>query len=71
MCEGARWSKFADLRRDFRTAVLVGDRVIFNILNNRYRVIAIVNYRQHGVLARWIGSHADQDCLTEKEIKNL
>jgi mRNA interferase HigB len=70
-CEGASWSTFADLKRDFRSADLVGDRVIFNILNNRYRLIAIVNFVRHGVLVRWIGSHPEYDRLTEGEIRNL
>jgi len=69
--ENARWSNFAELRGDFKSADLVGDRTIFDILNNRYRLIAIVNYRQHGVLVRWIGTHSDYDRLTEKEIKSL
>jgi len=45
--------------------------VIFDILNNRFRLITIVNYPKHGVLVRWIGTHAEYDRLTTKEIKNL
>jgi mRNA interferase HigB len=71
VCEAARWSNFSDLKRDFKLADVVGDRVIFDILHNRYRIIAILNYTQHGVLIRWIGTHADYDRLSEKEIRRI
>lgn len=71
ICESAKWVNFADLRGDFKSADIVGDRVIFDILNNRYRLITIVNYPKHGVLVRWIGTHAEYDRLTTIEIKNL
>ena len=69
--EHGRWSNFAELRKNFRSADAVGDRVVFNIMNNRYRLIATVDYVQHGGLIRWIGTHVSYDRLSSEEIKRI
>lgn len=69
--ERADWSSFADLRRDYPSADQVGDKVIFNIKGNRYRLIVQVNYAYRIVLVKWVGTHAEYDRLTAQEIKNL
>jgi mRNA interferase HigB len=67
----ADWSKTHDVIADFPKTDFVGDRAIFNIHGNRYRLIAIVEFERKRVLVRWIGTHAEYDRLTEKEIREL
>ena len=69
--EHASWENFADVRRTYASADALGDKVIFNIKGNTYRLIAIVNYESRHVLVRWIGTHAEYNWLTEGEIKDL
>ncbi len=67
----ADWNSFAELRDTFRNADLVGDRVVFNIKRNEYRLIAYVNYDYKQVLIKFIGSHADYSRLSRRDIENL
>jgi mRNA interferase HigB len=69
--EGADWSNFADVRRDFPSADAVGDKLIFNIGGNKYRLIVRVSYRYRRLSLKWIGTHAEYDRLTRKEIEDL
>jgi len=42
--EAARWHNFAEVRSMFKDADPVGGYVIFNIRQNRYRLITVVHY---------------------------
>jgi mRNA interferase HigB len=45
----------------FRTADVVGSQTIFNIGGNKYRLIALVNYRLGIVLVQHVLTHAEYD----------
>ena len=55
----AQWQSFTDLRLVFPSADLVGNLTIFNISGNRYRLIALVDYRYKKVFIRHVLTHAD------------
>ena len=55
----ARWTSFAELRTDFRSADQVGRRTVFNISGNKYRLIARVNYRTTRVFILHVMKHAE------------
>jgi mRNA interferase HigB len=58
----AQWSGPADIRRAYASAsLLAGDRVVFNIKGNTYRVVVMVKYEFHAVYVRFIGTHAEYD----------
>ena len=57
----ATWRSLVDTRKDFRHADLVGERTVFNIGGNKYRLIAKVNYRTQRVFIRAILTHAEYD----------
>lgn len=59
----AKWRGTADIRARYATADFVaGDRVIFNIRGNNYRLIVAVRYAPlYLVFVRFIGTHADYD----------
>jgi mRNA interferase HigB len=58
----AEWSSPADVKRDYATAdTLPGNRVVFNIGGNNYRIVAKLEYRFQDVYVRFIGTHAEYD----------
>jgi mRNA interferase HigB len=59
----ASWRHLADVKAQFRSASAVGDRVIFNIAGNKYRLVAYINYEFFTVYVRFVGTHADYDEL--------
>ena len=59
------WKSFNDLKAKYPSASLVGgNRVIFNIKGNRYRLVALVIWRDNQMLIEFIGTHAEYDKLT-------
>jgi mRNA interferase HigB len=42
--ETVRWHNFPEVRNTFKDADSVGDYVIFNVRNNRYRLITVIHY---------------------------
>lgn len=50
-----------ETREDFPPADLVGQRTVFHIGGNKYRLIARVNYRTQRVFIRAILTHAEYD----------
>ena len=69
--EAADWSSYADLRRDYPAADLVADKVVFNVGGNNYRVICYVPFGKRTVYILWVGTHAEYDALSEKDIRKL
>ena len=49
-----------ELKRKFSDVDYVGnDRYVFNIGGNKYRLVALINFKAHRTYVRYIGSHAD------------
>ena len=63
IAEAASWRHCADIKDQFRTASAVGDRVVFNIAGNKYRLVAYINYGFHTVYVRFVGTHREFDRL--------
>ncbi len=62
MVKAADWSRPTDIKELFRSAdILAGDRVVFDIGGNKYRLVAAVHYRGKRVFIRFIGTHAEYD----------
>lgn len=57
----ASWRHFADVKAQFGTASAVGDRIVFNIAGNKYRLVAYVNYGFHTIYIRFVGTHREYD----------
>lgn len=58
--ESASWKSPADIRARYATAsFLSGNRVIFNIKGNRYRMEVKVAYNTGVVLVKRIGTHSE------------
>jgi mRNA interferase HigB len=67
----ADWGSFAEVRTDFASVDQVGDRLIFDIGGNKYRLIVAVDYRYRQLFVRWIGTHAEYDRLTSERIETV
>lgn len=64
----SRWTTAHGIKQALPSADQLGDRLVcFDIHNNRFRLIAIIDYTYQIVLVRFIGTHADYDhLLTQK-----
>jgi mRNA interferase HigB len=58
----AKWRTPQDIKARYAHAsILPGNRVVFNIKGNRYRLDTKVNYATQVVLVVRVGTHADYD----------
>jgi mRNA interferase HigB len=58
----ADWQSFADIKTSYRSAdSLPGNRVVFNIKGNTYRLIVRIHFNTGIVFIRFIGTHAEYD----------
>lgn len=58
----ATWSCQKDIKERYATAsFLAGNRVIFNIKGNTYRLDVLISYESSIVLVKRIGTHAEYD----------
>jgi mRNA interferase HigB len=61
IAKNADWKNFAQVRSSWRNSDVVGRFVVFDISNNRCRLIATIKYRWRMIYIRGILSHADYD----------
>lgn len=64
----AAWRHFADVKAQFGSASAVGERIVFNIAGNKYRLVTYINFAFHTVYVRFIGTHAEYDALDIEEV---
>lgn len=64
----ATWRHFADVREQFGSASAVGDRVVFNIKGNEYRLVLRMNYETQVGYVRFVGTHPEYDKLDVKNV---
>jgi len=46
----------------------VGDRVVFNIKGNDYRLVVKINYPYRVVYVRFVGTHGEYDEINVEEV---
>lgn len=65
----ATWKTPQDIKALYRSADFVlGNRVIFNIGGNKYRLIVKINYSYGVVYIRFIGTHTEYDKINAETI---
>lgn len=64
----ADWAGPGDVRAQYRHASFVGERVIFNVAGNKYRIVAWINYPFRTVYVRFVGTHAEYDAVDVETI---
>jgi len=61
IAKNADWKNFAEVRNSWRNSDVVGSFVVFDISNNRCRLIAVIKHRWRMVYIRRILTHAEYD----------
>jgi mRNA interferase HigB len=65
----ATWQSPADIKSAHRNASIIrGDRVVFNVKGNKYRLIVSVRYDVGVMFIRFIGTHAEYDKVNAETI---
>ncbi len=65
----ADWSSPAEVKAMYGNASIVGgDRVVFNIGGNRYRLVVRFDYSRRLGFVRFIGSHAAYDRIDASNV---
>lgn len=63
------WDTPAKVKAKYRSASIVGgNRVVFNIKGNDYRLVVRINYEYRVVYIRFVGTHAEYDAINVEEI---
>jgi mRNA interferase HigB len=58
----ADWRSPADIKRVYANAsIIAGNRVVFNIKGNMYRLVVAMNYPYQICYVRFVGSHQEYD----------
>jgi mRNA interferase HigB len=65
----ARWKRVKDIKQEYPSAsFLPGNRVVFNIKGNHYRLVVRINYDYGVVWIRFIGTHGEYDKMDATKI---
>jgi mRNA interferase HigB len=62
------WTKPSQVKDKYRGASFVGDRVVFNIKGNDYRLVVKINYPYRVVYVRFVGTHKEYDQIDVEEV---
>jgi mRNA interferase HigB len=58
----ATWKTPVDIKNIYRNAsIIAGNRVVFNIKGNRYRLVVAISYEHGIVYIRFVGTHQEYD----------
>lgn len=60
--KSAQWKSPLDVKQRYPSAdILPGDRVVFNIKGNHYRLVVKIHYNTGIVFIRFVGTHTEYD----------
>jgi len=59
--DAASWGSFAEMRRTFPSADLVGRCTVFNVGGNNYRLVAVIHYNRGKIYIRRVMKHQEYD----------
>ncbi|MFN4314012.1 MAG: type II toxin-antitoxin system HigB family toxin [Chitinophagaceae bacterium] len=63
------FKNFQELKKVYGNAsVVAGDRVVFNIMGNKYRLVVRISFEFKAIQIKWFGSHAEYDKIDVKSI---
>ncbi|MEI6516043.1 MAG: type II toxin-antitoxin system HigB family toxin [bacterium] len=65
----AKWRTPADIKKKYGNASIVsGNRVVFNICGNKYRLVLHIHYNTGFMYVRFVGTHAEYDKIDVKTV---
>ncbi len=67
--KNSRWTCYADIKNDFNSVDAVGNQhYVFDIMGNRYRIVAVIKFTIGFLYVRFIGTHKEYDKIDCKNI---
>jgi mRNA interferase HigB len=67
--KAAKWRDSNEVKaQDGNASIIRGNRVVFNIAGNKYRLIVKIHYNTSIVFVRFIGTHKEYDQIDAEEI---
>ena len=64
------FKNFNELKNVYRNASVVSDdRVVFNIMGNKYRLIVRIVFDFKTIQIKWFGTHAEYDIIDASNIQ--
>lgn len=64
------FKNFNELKINYPNASLVGDdRVVFNIMGNKYRLVVRIVFEFKAIQVKWFGTHAEYDKVDVETIQ--
>ena len=65
----AVWNSFGDVKKVVGTArSIAGNRIVFKIKGNRYRLVVKMEYGKKRIYIRFIGTHAEYDRINAEMV---
>jgi mRNA interferase HigB len=66
----ANYKNFNELKKDYPDVSLIGDdRVVFNIMVNKYRLVVRMVFEYKAIQIKWFGTHAQYDKIDVKTVQ--
>ncbi|NOQ31623.1 MAG: type II toxin-antitoxin system HigB family toxin [Helicobacteraceae bacterium] len=63
------WNTPNEIKEMYKSASIIGDeKVVFNIAENKYRLIVTINYYAKIVFIKFIGTHKQYDKIDIKDL---
>jgi len=59
--QAAEWRSFVDVKNTFNTADYVAPHVIFDIGGNKFRLLAILDFKESVVIVQAVMTHKEYD----------
>ncbi|WP_431323408.1 type II toxin-antitoxin system HigB family toxin [Rhizobium sp. YTU87027] len=60
----ASWASFSELKKTFNSAdIVAGNKVIFDVGGNKYRIVGLVAFRSQRIYVLFVGTHAQYDAI--------
>lgn len=65
----AAWKTPADIKQRYRSASFVaGNRIVFNIAGNKYRLVVLIRYDKRLIFIRFVGTHKEYDQIDVEHV---
>jgi mRNA interferase HigB len=65
------FKNFNELKAACGSASLIGDdRIIFNIMGNKYRLVVRIVFKYKAIQIKWFGTHKEYDKINVSTIQN-
>jgi mRNA interferase HigB len=65
----AQWKTPHEVQQEFPTAsILKNNRVVFNIMGNKYRLVVAINYQFQIIYIRFVGNHKQYDKINAEKV---